>query len=107
MSHLLPVSLAIEAMHKPVGVQDINKPNSWPRLRVWDTHVDDYSNGWRYSIKHFACSSACERPASVESFICCWVGLKGSYGQLEVILVGGFERRYDPNSMKKGFMNNN
>jgi len=31
-----------------------------------------------------------------ESFIRCWVGPKG----IEAIAIGGFERRYDPNSIK-------
>ena len=69
--------------------------------RVWNTHVYDYSGRWWYSIEYFACSSACERPPVVECFICCWVGLEERPGQVEHIVIGGFESRYDPENMKK------
>jgi hypothetical protein len=100
MCHLALALLVIEAVHKAVVVQDMNKPTSWTRPRVWNTHVDDYSHRWWYSIEYFTRSSACERPAVAESFICRWVGLKGSYGQVKVIAIGGFERRYDSNCIK-------
>jgi hypothetical protein len=69
--------------------------------RVWDTHIEDYSNRWWYSIEYFTCGSTCERPALVERFIGHWVGLKERGGQVEDIVIGGFERRYDPDNMKK------
>ena len=110
MCHLALGSLVIEAMQQAVAIRNMNESNSstsWHKLRVWNTHVDDYSNGWRDGVKYFTRSSACERPTLVESFICCWVGLGGSYGQVKFIAIGGFERRYDPNGVKKGFVNNN
>jgi len=87
-------------MHLPVAVKDVNERTSWPRLRVWDTYIEDYGNGWRYSIKDFACSGACEWLAVVECVVCCWVGLKGIHIHIKIIGIVGFERRYDPNSIK-------
>ena len=78
----------------------MNKPTSWDKLRTWNTHVDDHSNGWRDGVKYFTRSSAWERLALVESLVCCWVGLSGSYGHVKLV-IGGFECRYDPNSVKK------
>jgi len=65
------------------------------------THIEDHSNGWRESIKHFTGSSACERPAVVECFVCRWIGLEGKRGQIEDIVISGFECRDDPNSIEK------
>jgi len=75
--------------------------------RVWDTHVEDYGNRWRYSVEYFTRGSTYERPASVECFVGCWVGLKERHGQVKDIVIGGFERGYDPDNMKKEFINNN
>jgi len=93
-------------MQQAVAVQDMNKPNLLNKLRAWNTHVDDYGNGWQNGIIYYTRSSACEWPALVESFICCWVGLSDSHGHVKLV-IGGFECRYDTNSVAKGFMNNN
>ena len=55
-------------MHKSVAGQHMNKPISWLGT-VWNTHVDDYSNGWRASVKYFARSGARKRLAVAENFI--------------------------------------
>ena len=87
MYHSTLVLLVIETMQLAVAVQDMmNKSTSWDKLRVWNTHVDDHSNGWRDGVKYFTRSSACERPAMVESFICCWVSLSGSDGHVKFVI---------------------
>jgi len=102
MCHLELALLVIEATQKAVVVQDMT---SWPRLREYEiTHVEDYGNGWWYSIKYFAHSNACERLAVTECFVCHWVRLNVSFEHVYDIIIGGFERRYDTSSMKKTFM---
>jgi hypothetical protein len=103
MCHLGLGLLEIETTNKAV-IQNMNKlVLAWAE-RLWDTHVEDHSGGWQYSIEYLTRSSTCQRPAVVERFVCRWVGL---YGEAEGIFIGSFEHRYDPNSMKKEFVNEN
>ena len=69
------------------------------------THIEDHSIGWWQSIEYLTRSSTCERPTVVECVICRWVGLKERKEHAESIVIGGFERRYNPNSINKEFIN--